>query len=103
MENTRDTGMPRREFLATAAVATAGLTFVRSSAVAGTKANSKIEVGLLGCGGRGTWITELFNQHGGYQFVAVADYYQEHVDKVGSKLGVDPSRRYTTLSAYKKM
>jgi len=28
----------------------------------------KIKLGLIGCGGRGMWLTNLFNKHGGYEF-----------------------------------
>src|SRR5437870_5055710 len=68
----------RRTFLA--ASAAAGITIVRASQVRGTQANSTIEVGLVGCGGRGRWIARLFAQHGGYHVAAVADYFQEQAD-----------------------
>jgi len=91
----------RRAFIAGAAAAS--ITIVRPSLVRGTEANSKIEIALLGCGGRGSWLVPLFEKHGGYKLVACADYYQEHADKVGDKHGVPASRRYTTLSAGKKL
>ena len=93
----------RREFLAGAAAAATAFTIVKPSVVRGTEANSTIELGLLGCGGRGNWITALFNRHGKYKFVACGDYYQDNVDKTGDALKIDPSRRYTTLSACKKL
>lgn len=43
--------------------------------VFGTGSNSKIELGLIGCGGRGNWIAMLFNDTGKYRFVACADYF----------------------------
>jgi len=92
----------RREFLAGAAAASA-FRVVRPSSVRGSVANSSIELGLLGCGGRGNWITALFNKHGKYRFVACADYYQDRVDKTGDALQIDAARRYTTLSAYKRL
>ena len=63
----------------------------------------KIKLGLIGCGGRGTWITKLFLQHGGYQFHAVADYFQANADKLADKLNVAASRRFSGLSGYKKL
>jgi myo-inositol 2-dehydrogenase / D-chiro-inositol 1-dehydrogenase len=93
----------RREFLAGAAAAAASFTIVRPSAVRGTEANETLEVGLIGCGGRGMWITELFNKHGKYRFVACADYYQDKVAEAGKRLKIDPSRQYTGLSGYKKL
>jgi len=43
----------------------------------------KIKLGVVGCGGRGTWITGLFTEHGGYEIHSVADYFQEATDKCG--------------------
>jgi len=60
-------------------------------------------VGLVGCGGRGSWIARLFQQHGGYEFVAVADYFQAVADRCGTALGVDKTRRFAGLSGYKKV
>lgn len=97
----RPQGVPRRSFLAGAAAV--GLTIVKARSVRGSEANSTIELGLLGCGGRGNWIVPLFQKHGKYKFVACGDYYQEHVDRTGEKHGIPADRRYTTLSAYKKM
>ena len=44
----------RRKFIGVAA-GTAGAMFIKPALVRGTAANSAIRVGLLGCGGRGTW------------------------------------------------
>jgi myo-inositol 2-dehydrogenase / D-chiro-inositol 1-dehydrogenase len=63
----------------------------------------KIKLGLVGCGGRGSWIAKLFQQHGGYEFHAVADYFQEVADTCGDSLGVDKARRFSTLSGYKRV
>lgn len=92
----------RRAFLAGAAAA-ASFTIVKPSAVRGSEANSTIELGLIGCGGRGNWITRRFEQHGKYKFVACADYYEDHANKTGDTCGIAPNRRYATLSGYKKL
>jgi predicted dehydrogenase len=63
----------------------------------------KIKLGLVGCGGRGSWIAGLFQKHGGYEFHAVADYFQANAEKCGNELGVDGSRRFSTLSGYKRL
>jgi len=63
----------------------------------------KIKVGVIGNGGRGGWIAKLCKAHGGYELWAVADYFQEVADKCGDELGVDPARRFATLSGYKKL
>ncbi|MBN1488329.1 MAG: Gfo/Idh/MocA family oxidoreductase [Phycisphaerae bacterium] len=92
----------RRQFLAGAGAA-AAFTIIKPSLVRGSQANSTIEIGLVGCGGRGSWLIPLFQKHGGYKLVACADYYQDQVDKVGEKHGIPADRRYTALSAYKRL
>jgi predicted dehydrogenase len=67
------------------------------------EANSKIDLGLIGCGGRGKWIANLFQKHGGYNVVAVADYFQDHADEAGEQCQVPSARRYTGLSGYRKL
>lgn len=94
--------LERRTFLKTGAGA-AALTIARPEWVFGADANSKIEIGIIGSGGRGRWISNLFGEHGGYKVVACADYFQEQVDELGEKYGVEPARRYTGLSCYKKL
>ena len=93
----------RRRFIAGASAAALSFTVVKPELVRGADAGSKINLGLIGCGGRGTWIAELFKQHGGYNVVAVADYFQDRADSAGGKLGVGSAHRYTGLSGYKKM
>lgn len=91
----------RRTFLAGASAA--AITIVKPSLVRGTEANSTIELGMIGCGGRGTWIADLFQKHGKYRFVACADYFPEKVDAFAKKFNVDPSHGHDKLSGYKKL
>ena len=94
--------IPRRAFLAGAATATA-VTVLKPSLVFGAEANSLLEIGLIGCGGRGSWIANLFAASGKYRLVACADYFQDKADAVGEKHKIEPSRRYTGLSGYKRL
>jgi myo-inositol 2-dehydrogenase/D-chiro-inositol 1-dehydrogenase len=96
-------GIDRRRFIAGGGAAALSFAVVKPELVRGTEANSKIKLGLIGCGGRGTWIAELFKQHGGYEIVAAADYFQAKVDSFGEKLGVPPARRYTGLSGHRRL
>ena len=96
----REGGFGRRDFLAGAAAA--GLTVVSPQLVAGSEANSKITLALIGCGGRGSWIAGLFAKHGGYQFVATADYFPDRATKTAEALKVPASRAYSGLSGYKR-
>ena len=62
-----------------------------------------MDLGIIGCGGRGSWIADLFQKHGGYNIVALADYFPDRVEALGDKLGVPPARRFTGLSAYRRL
>ena len=91
-------GATRREFLANLAAAAA------STAVLGAAANAladtapaagrKIKLGVVGCGGRGAWIANFFQQHGGYEMHALADYFQNRRRQVRRRRG---RRRKTTI------
>ena len=103
----------RRQFIGGAVgVATAGIPFAALSTLAAeapsveskpTQLQRKIKLGVVGNGGRGAWIAGLFQQHGGYEIWAVADYFQAVADQCGGKFGVDKSRRFSTLSGYKRL
>ena len=94
----------RREFLAGAAAATVGSFMVlRPETVFGTAANSKVKIGLVGCGGRGTWIADLFAKHGGYEFTGAADYFKDRVDAFGDKFRIPEMKRFTGLSCHKRL
>jgi len=93
----------RRRFIAGAGAAALSFTVIKPELVRGDGANPKVDLGIIGCGGRGTWIADLFVKHGGYNIVAAADYFQDKVDAFGDKYQVDPARRYTGLSCYRKL
>jgi len=94
--------LPRRAFLAGTATATA-FTLLKPATVFGAEANSTIEIGLIGCGGRGGWIADLFAASGKYRWVACADYFQDRVDAVGDKFKIETARRHTGLSGYQRL
>jgi myo-inositol 2-dehydrogenase/D-chiro-inositol 1-dehydrogenase len=102
MKATLNPRLPRRTFLANTTAATA-LTALKPSLVFGTEANSQIELGLIGCGGRGQWIAGLFAESGLYKFVACADYFQDRADAVGTRYHLEPARRYTGLAGYRRL
>ncbi len=94
--------LTRRDFVA-AAGAAMSFAVIRPGLVRGTAANSKIDLGLVGCGGRGTWIAKLFRDNGGYNVVAVADYFQDRADNAGNELSVPQANRFTGLNGYLKV
>jgi predicted dehydrogenase len=92
----------RREFIAETGAALS-FTLLKPELVRGTQANSKITLGILGCGGRGVWIADLFMKHGGYQITAAMDYFADRVNAFGDKFNVEPARRYTGLMGYQRL
>lgn len=103
MNATTPAGIPRRTFLKeTAAVVGASVVAPRIAFAA--DANAALSVGLIGCGGRGSWIADLFAaEKSKYRVVACADYFQDKVDAAGQKHAIEASRRYTGLSGYKRL
>ncbi len=102
-KKTTDTDLSRRRFVAGAGAAAATFAIVRPQSARGFAENAKVDLGIIGCGGRGTWITGLFSQHGGYNIVAAADYFQDRTDNLGGKFGVKPANRFTGLSGYHRL
>ncbi len=93
----------RRRFLAETGAAAVSFTLLKPALVRGAEANAKLDLGLIGCGGRGQWIANLFAQNGGYNIAAVADYFPDRVDEAGQKFQVDAARRFTGLSGYQRL
>ena len=98
----------RRHFLSKTLAAAAVAPLIGSGASLAAEAvpaspDRKIKLGVVGCGGRGCWIANLFKRHGGYQMWGVADYFQQVADGCGEGLGVDKSRRFSGLSGYRKL
>ena len=96
-----DSSVSRRGFMAAGGVAALSLTIPASRGL--YAAASKVKLGIIGCGGRGSWIADLFAQHGGYNITAVHDYFQDRADGCGGKHNVPENRRFTGLSSYKKL
>ncbi len=93
--------LSRRDFLAGVTAAPLAVSF--GARRQDGPPNDKIRLGIIGSGSRGTWIGKLFQEHGGYEIVALADYFRDRVDACGETLGVPDNRRFTTLSAYREL
>lgn len=92
---------PRREFLKAAAAT--GILVAKPETVFGSQANSTVEVGLVGCGGRGNWIAPFFPEFAGARIVAAAEVIKDRLDSTRDKLKVDASRAYYGPEAYKEL
>jgi predicted dehydrogenase len=104
----------RRGFIQTSTLALVGGTLAVGEKPAGAAvqpaakaaagpAARKIKLGLIGCGGRATWLAKFFAEHGGYQIAAVADYFADRVHAAGDAHAVPKSRRFTGLGGYRKL
>ncbi|MDD4101011.1 MAG: Gfo/Idh/MocA family oxidoreductase [Kiritimatiellae bacterium] len=67
------------------------------------KYSRQIRLGLVGCGGRGAWISNLFRANGGFVFTAAADYFEERAMRVGQQLDVPASACFSGLEGYKRL
>ncbi|NOX53025.1 MAG: Gfo/Idh/MocA family oxidoreductase [Planctomycetes bacterium] len=103
----------RRSFLSGALTTAAASSLWGASATIQTRAEGaeavsptsgpKIKLGLVGCGGRGLFLARLFQQHGGFEFHAVADYFPDVANRLGDAMGVASGRRFSGLSGYKRV
>ncbi|MDX1978843.1 MAG: Gfo/Idh/MocA family oxidoreductase [Bryobacteraceae bacterium] len=90
----------RRRFLGAAG---AGLLILKPATAFSYAANSTVEVGLVGCGGRGNWIAPFFAEYAGARVVGVADVIRAHLDTTREKLKVEPSRAFYGPDAYREL
>jgi predicted dehydrogenase len=93
----------RRGFLRDGAAATAGLLILKPETVFGSRANSAVEVGLVGCGSRGNWVTDFFIEFTGSRVVALADAFPTPLAEAGAKYKVESARSYVGLNAYQEL
>ncbi|CAN5133666.1 Gfo/Idh/MocA family oxidoreductase [soil metagenome] len=98
--------MDRRTFLNQSGGAALALGALGSSARAAdddSSAGKEIRLGLVGCGGRGSWIAKLFEGSGRYVLASVVDYFPEKAGAVGEAHGVAAERRFSGLQGYARM
>ncbi|TFH24209.1 MAG: Gfo/Idh/MocA family oxidoreductase [Bacteroidia bacterium] len=73
------THLNRRKFIkSTAAISI--VTMVSPSIAFGSKANSAIRMGVIGCGGRGTAVISSMSQHTNINITAMADLFRDKLD-----------------------
>ncbi|MEK7404039.1 MAG: Gfo/Idh/MocA family oxidoreductase [Acidobacteriota bacterium] len=92
----------RRELLRSSAAA-AGVLLLKPETVFGTQANSSVEVGLVGCGNRGTWIAPLFAEYAGARIVALCDVFRDQLENAQRKLKLESARTYLGLAAWREL
>jgi predicted dehydrogenase len=93
----------RRRFLAQTSAGLAAASALSAIPARAADASAKIRLGVIGCGGRGAWIASLFGEHGGYEVVGVADFFQDRADTVAAKFQLKPEQVFTGLKCAEKM
>jgi len=74
----------RRAFMSQAGTAATFL-IVPARTVRGSQANSALSMGLVGCGGRGTYVTGLFQKNEYLKVVSYADIYDDKLDAASKR------------------
>ncbi len=92
----------RRQFLHRSTAVAAGLSLLPAAARA-AEAGPRLNLGLIGCGGRGRWIADLFLKHGGYRLAGVFDYFADRAHAAGDQFQVPAAHRYSGLYGYRKL
>jgi len=75
----KDIAKPDRRTFLTAAGATAAFMIMKPELVRGSRANSAVRVGLLGCGGRGTADATSIALNGPARVAALADLFEDRL------------------------
>jgi myo-inositol 2-dehydrogenase / D-chiro-inositol 1-dehydrogenase len=68
--------MERRTFIKNAA-AISTIVILKPGIVFGSKANSAIRLGIIGCGNRGTAVISSMSAHSNTQIIAMADLFED--------------------------
>jgi myo-inositol 2-dehydrogenase / D-chiro-inositol 1-dehydrogenase len=86
----------RRDFLQKGATATAAaFTIVAPQTVRGYQANSKISVGLIGCGNRGSYDASIAHADPRARVTAICDRFEDQFDASKKTIKVDDVKTYT--------
>lgn len=92
----------RRGFLKTGLAGAAAFSLIKAESAHGAPANSKIEVGIIGSGGRGHYVSKkmMTNAEKDIQIVAAQDPFADRLESLGVAFDVDKSRWYQGVEAY---
>lgn len=81
----------------------AGLLILKPQTVFGSQANSTVEIGLSGCGGRGNMIGGMFKEYAGARLVALHDAFQDRLDFTRDNLKSPDAKLFKGYEAYQDM
>jgi predicted dehydrogenase len=78
----------RRDLLSGAGTAAAAFTIVAPQAVRGSQANSKISVGLIGSGGRGSYDASVFHADPRARVTALCDLFDDRIETAKQRIKI---------------
>jgi predicted dehydrogenase len=104
--------MKRRDFLQSTAALSA-VTIISPSTAFGSKANSAIRMGIIGCGGRGTAVITSMSDNTNINIIAMADLFADKLEKTKVILdaqnikkgftAINKAYTYTGSKSYQKL
>ena len=89
----------RRNLIKGAGIAAIGWTIIKPGSVYGTPANSKLKVGLLGTGRRGSRISQYFVENPNSEVTALADIYDDHIARAQETIPAKEAQVYKSAKA----
>jgi predicted dehydrogenase len=95
--------LTRRQFLARTGAVALGVTLLQPPLARGQAAGPKLDIGLIGCGGRGRWIADLFAASGRFNVVAGADYFPSQTAALAKTHNLSAERCFSGLSGYRRL
>ena len=81
-----NSGISRRNFIGKSGAAATGIAIVAPEAVRGSQANSKISVGLIGAGGRGSYDASVFHADPRARVTAICDLFDDRIETAVQKI-----------------
>lgn len=76
---------------------------IRARTALGSQANSRVKVGLIGCGQRGNLIANLFRQNGYCEVAAAADYFPDRAAAIAQEHRFGPEHTHSGLQCAEKL
>ncbi|MEX2301597.1 MAG: Gfo/Idh/MocA family oxidoreductase [Bryobacterales bacterium] len=89
----------RRDFVAGASAAAAAWTIIKPESVYGTPQNSKVKLGILGVGRRGSNIGQYFVRSDQVELNAIADIYDDQIKAAQEALPAKEAQVYKSAKA----
>lgn len=85
----------------TAMAATSAFSIIGSRALRSTQANSKVEIGWIGCGEQGERDARMLEATKQAKIVALGDYFQDQLDRARTAFQIEQKNSFCGLDAFR--